>query len=194
MSQVINGVGARAVCLPCYPLGISLRPTTLLSTVTQAPVRHISLSRPSYSYHYVEAPDIYQIYDKLPEKGGFKELFEQRFSNALVFMKHWVSYPGFFSMQSPQLRQPVEGHTQESKCWNGAKTGELGGRKEVFILTIFFLSVSYFPIPILSLCTGVESTTSMLDQLASSPPLRHIPSPEVVPVASRQKQELGQRK
>lgn len=109
-------------------------------------------------------------------------------------MKHWVSYPGFFSMQSPQLRQPVEGHTQESKCWNGAKTGELGGRKEVFILTIFFLSVSYFLIPILSLCTGVESTTSMLDQLASTPPLRHILSPEVVPVASRQEQELGQRK
>lgn len=129
MSQVINGVGTRAVCLPCYPLGISLRPTTLLSTVTQAPVKHISLSSPSYSYHYVEAPDIYQIYDKLPEKGGLKELFEQRFPNALVFMKHWVSYPGFFSMQSPQLRQPVEGHTQESKCWNGAKTGEMGGKE-----------------------------------------------------------------
>lgn len=32
--------------------------------------------------------DIYQIYDKLSQKGGLKELFEQRFSNALVFMKH----------------------------------------------------------------------------------------------------------
>lgn len=39
--------------------------------------------------------DTYQIYDKLSQKGGLKELFEQRFSNALVFMKHlskpWAS-------------------------------------------------------------------------------------------------------
>lgn len=31
---------------------------------------------------------MYQVYGKLPEKGGLKELFEQRFTNALFFMKH----------------------------------------------------------------------------------------------------------
>lgn len=60
MSQVIIGRGTRAVSLP-YPLGITLRPTTLPSTVQQAPVMHIGQPSPSYSDPYVEAMVIHQI-------------------------------------------------------------------------------------------------------------------------------------
>lgn len=75
LSQVINGLGTRAVSLS-YPLGITLRPTPLLSTVKQAPVMHTGQSSPSSSDPMLKSLTSTRS-DRLPEKkGGFKRLFE----------------------------------------------------------------------------------------------------------------------
>lgn len=89
--------------------------------------------------------DIYLIYDKVPEMGSLKELLEQRFSNDLFSMKHWVSKPwasipctGIVEREHCFLAKATRRRAcTGAHCRNGAKAGALQGGGEVFLLVSF---------------------------------------------------------
>ncbi|KAG5830647.1 hypothetical protein ANANG_G00312880 [Anguilla anguilla] len=55
---------------------------------------HMGQSGPSFGDPCLEAVDVRQIYDKFPEKGGLRELFEKGPADAFFLVKFWADLGG----------------------------------------------------------------------------------------------------